>query len=114
MTFNSTANANSAVNTKLKFTNKHHSSFFSDVRKRVDNYFIENSISKKGNLAMWLKASTFLVGFFARYFLIISNLFNPSTMLVFSILLGAFSAFIGFNICHDAIHGALSSDRKSV
>src|SRR5690606_18919227 len=91
------------------FTNTHRSSFFADVRQKVDRYFQENQLSKKGNAAMWFKAIIFLSGFFLLYFLILSNLFSPLTMLLFAVLLGIFSAFIGFNICHDAIHGAFSS-----
>src|SRR3546814_9456510 len=59
---------------------------------------------------MWTKAVIFLTGFILLYALIISNLFSPLIMLLFAVLLGIFSAFIGFNICHDAIHGALSSN----
>lgn len=94
---------------KLRFTNTHRSSFFVDVRQKVDRYFQENQLSKKGNTAMWFKAIIFLSGFFLLYFLILSNLFSPLTMLLFAVLLGIFSAIIGFNICHDAIHGAFSS-----
>lgn len=61
---------------------------------------------------MWLKASFFLIGFIALYGLILSGMFNVWAMLLLAVLLGMFSAFIGFNICHDAIHGALSSNKK--
>lgn len=61
---------------------------------------------------MWLKASFFLIGFIALYGLILSGMFNGWIMLLLAVLLGMFSAFIGFNICHDAIHGALSSNKK--
>lgn len=97
---------------KLKFNNKNHSSFFADVRYKVDLYFKANKIEKKANGAMWTKAVIFLTGFVVLYFLIISNQFSPLIMLLFAVLLGIFSAFIGFNICHDAIHGALSSNSR--
>lgn len=97
---------------KLKFTNTHQSSFFSDVRKKVDSYFQEEAISRKANSTMWIKVTVFLSGFLLLYFLIISNVFSPWVMLLFAALLGVFSAFIGFNICHDAIHGSLSSNNK--
>lgn len=99
------------VSKKLKFTNTHRSSFFSDVREKVDLYFQIKGISKKANNAMWVKVAVFLSGFLLLYFLIISNLFSPSVMLLFAGLLGVFSAFVGFNICHDAIHGALSTNK---
>jgi len=97
---------------KLKFNNKNQSSFFSDVRKKVDLYFQENQLSKKANTKMWVKAYFFLFIFILLYFSIISNVFSPLTMLFFAVSLGVVSAFIGFNICHDAIHGALSENPK--
>jgi linoleoyl-CoA desaturase len=44
--------------------------------------------------------------------LIISNLIPLWLLLPLAAALGMFSAFVGFNICHDAIHGALSGNKK--
>ncbi len=38
-------------------------------------------------------------------------MFSVWVMLPLAILLGTFSAFVGFNICHDAIHGSFSSNK---
>lgn len=92
----------------LKFTNANRSQFFATVRKRVDAYFVENEISPNANVAMWAKATFFLVGYLALYGLIISNQFDPGVMLTMALFLGAFGAFIGFNVAHDAVHGAFS------
>lgn len=100
------------MNAKLKFTNLRHSSFFFTVREKVDAYFQEKKISKHGNTALWIKASIFLFGYFFLYILIISNPFNLVIMLLLAILLGMFGAFIGFNVCHDAMHGSLSANPK--
>jgi len=61
---------------------------------------------------MWIKTTIFLTGFIVLYALIISNVFGIWLMLPLTILLGVFSAFVGFNICHDAIHGSLSSNKR--
>ena len=61
---------------------------------------------------MWFKTIFFLTIFLGLYGLIISNIFSVSVMLIFAILLGMCSAFVGFNICHDAIHGSFSSNTK--
>jgi linoleoyl-CoA desaturase len=97
---------------KLRFIDTKRSEFFATVRNRVDNYFSENSISKNANAAMWGKTIFFLSGLVILYALIISNQFSPLVMLLLSILLGMFAAFIGFNVCHDAIHGAFSKNSK--
>lgn len=80
------------------------------TRARVDQYFKEEGISPNANALMWGKTALFLGGFLALYGLIISGIFSPWIMLPVVALLGMFKAFVGFNICHDAIHGAFSSN----
>jgi linoleoyl-CoA desaturase len=60
---------------------------------------------------MWVKSGVYLAGFFVLYALIISNAFSPLAMLGMAIALGAVSAFVGFNVCHDAIHGSFSENK---
>ena len=95
---------------KLKFHSSR-SLFLETTRKRVDNYFAENALSKNGNWLLWLKSSLFLFGFFTTYLLIISDAYGTSTLIILAAALGIFSAFIGFNICHDASHGSFSSSK---
>lgn len=97
---------------KLKFLNINRSEFFATTRKRVDVYFKENGLSKNANAFMWVKTAFFLSIFLCLYLLILSGWFGAWAMLGMAVLLGAFSAFIGFNICHDAIHGAFSHNKK--
>lgn len=97
------------MQTPVKFTNTGRSQFFATARRRVDAYFKENGISPNANFAMWFKTIFFLGGYGLLYGLIISNLFNAWTMLGLAVLLGIFAAFIGFNVSHDAMHGAFSS-----
>lgn len=92
----------------LKFTNTQRSLFFATVRKRVDAYFADNDLSPNANWAMWVKAGFFLTGYVLLYALILSNQFGGWAMLGLALLLGAFGAFIGFNVAHDAVHGAFS------
>src|SRR5690606_4166446 len=99
-------------NQKLRFTDVQKSSFFSTVTKRVNNYFKQNNISKHANGEMIFKTVFFLTGIVVAYGMIISGQFGLWTMLLLSIAIGALSAFIGFNVCHDAIHGAYSSNKR--
>jgi linoleoyl-CoA desaturase len=100
------------MSSKVKFTNPHHSTFFPTVRQRVETYFTQNNLSKNANTAMWVKAVVYLTGFLALYLLILSNMFGLWSMLGLALVLGAFNAFIGFNVCHDAIHGSFSANQK--
>lgn len=97
---------------KVKFVNKNKSEFFATTRKRVEAYFKENNIPKSATRLMWAKTVFFLVGFLSLYLLILSGWFGAWGMLSLTIALGAFAAFIGFNICHDAIHGSFSGNSK--
>ncbi|MCC9138147.1 fatty acid desaturase family protein [Pontibacter silvestris] len=97
---------------KVKFINTNKSAFFATTRKRVDAYFKEREASKNANRLMWIKGVFFLAGFFSLYLLILSGWFGALAMLGMALVLGAFAAFIGFNICHDAIHGSFSKNSK--
>jgi len=100
------------MSSKVKFTNTNQSAFFATVRQRIDIHFKENNISKYANKAMWVKTIFYLLGLVGLYLLLLSNQFGLWTMFGMALLLGVFSAFIGFNICHDAIHGSFSANAK--
>lgn len=97
------------MNKRLKFNTK--SPFFTTVKLRVERYFEQSGKHKYANSLMWLKAMLFLSGFFGCYIAIISNVLPIAAMLALATLLGVFSALIGFNICHDAIHGSFSNNK---
>ena len=97
---------------KLKFKNANKSAFYGTVRSRVDAYFAENNISTFANSAMWFKAIFFLTGLTSLYLVILLGDFSLSMKLWLAILLGMFGAFVGFNICHDAIHKSFSKNQS--
>jgi linoleoyl-CoA desaturase len=98
---------------KVKFTNVQKSTFYATLRKRVDAYFNDQNLSVHANGAMWLKTVFFLGTFVSLYLMILLGNFTPLVMLAMASLLGIFGAFVGFNICHDAIHKSFS-DRPFV
>lgn len=100
------------MTTRLKFKRAPKLGFLAITRTRVDQYFTETGISPHANAAMWGKTIFFLGGFFGLYGLILSGLFSAWAMLPLAVLLGIFSAFVGFNVCHDAIHGSFSANKN--
>jgi linoleoyl-CoA desaturase len=96
----------------LKFVNKNKSLFSVVLKQRVDEYFKENNISKHANGAMIFKTVFFLVLFVTLYFTILFEVFPTVYQIPLAMLLGMTMAFIGFNICHDALHGAYSANKK--
>lgn len=94
---------------RLKFHPR--SAFFSTLRHRADAYFEKTGRQKHANRTMWTKAVVFLTVFFVTYLLIISDIFPLLVMFLLAIAFGVLSAFVGFNICHDAIHGSFSHNK---
>ncbi|MBL6444877.1 acyl-CoA desaturase [Fulvivirga sp. 29W222] len=97
---------------KVKFNGRKQSGFYAEVKQEVENYFKTNNISKNANGAMVFKTIFFLGGLVALYLMILLGGFGAPMMLFLAILLGMVQAFIGFNVCHDAIHGSYSSSGK--
>jgi linoleoyl-CoA desaturase len=93
---------------KVKFI-KDHSGFYQAIKDRADYYFESNHLSRHANSAMIFKTVFFLGGAASLYVFILSGLFSLWTMFAMSVVLGMCSAFIGFNVCHDALHGSYSS-----
>ena len=106
--------ASPPVAVKLKFVDPKRSEFFATLRERVDAYFIERGISRHADGHMWMKAVFYLTLFSVLIGMIFSNQFGPWAMLGLSFALGAVMALIGFNVSHDAIHGAFSSSSRVV
>lgn len=96
---------------RLKFNRAAKTPFYATLRARVDHYFKESGISPNADMGMWMKTLFFLSVFFGSYFLIVSGIFSIWITLALAAVLGIFSAFVGFNVCHDAIHGSFSSSK---
>ena len=61
---------------------------------------------------MWLKVTFFLCAMLCLYLTILFVPLSQYILLVLAIIIGMFGAFVGFNVCHDAIHKALSSNAQ--
>jgi len=80
-----------------------------EMKGRVAEYFATRSLSSKANAAMIAKSGCLIAMCVLPYALILSNRFEPWTMLLLAIAMGVGIAGIGFGIAHDALHGAYSS-----
>ena len=97
----------------LRFDRKKDADFFNTLRKRVNNYFTENNISKNANTGMVVKTVVMLSVYFIPLIAMCAGLVT-NNWLIFGLwaLMGFGKAGIGLCIQHDAIHGAYSSSRK--
>ncbi len=97
---------------KLKFSSAPSPHFYATIRARVEQFFNQHELSRNANAHMWGKTVFFLTGFVGLYIIILSGVTPTWLLLPLAGALGMFSAFVGFNVCHDAIHGALSGNKK--
>ncbi|MBL7916118.1 MAG: acyl-CoA desaturase [Bacteroidia bacterium] len=95
---------------QVKFVDNDKSKFFMTLKKRVDNYFTENNISKHANGAMVIKTIVLLAVYIVPFLAIV--IIQPSflVMNLLWLLMGFGLAGIGMSIMHDANHGAYSAN----
>ncbi|GAA4430099.1 acyl-CoA desaturase [Pontibacter saemangeumensis] len=97
---------------KVKFVSKDKNLFFATLRKRVDNYFEENKISKTANTAMVVKSVVLLLCYILPFVALL--VFQPALplSLLLWFIMGLGVAGIGMSVMHDANHGAFSSSKR--
>jgi linoleoyl-CoA desaturase len=84
--------------------------FYASLRRDVDQYFETSGLRKTGDFRLYLKTAVFLIMSVVLYAWLV--FFTPSSVLLsllLCVLMGMNTAFIGFNVMHDASHGSYSS-----
>lgn len=85
--------------------------FYKELRKRVNQYFKENNISRHANTNMVLKTIFMLALYITPFVLLITVIENVWLSLLFWAISGLGMAGIGLSIMHDANHGAYSKNK---
>lgn len=93
----------------LKFSGDN--TFHRELRRRVDAEFERSGTSQRDSVKMYLKTAIILAVFAADYVALVFFATNGWQALLLSIVLGAATAGIGFNIMHDGGHQAYSRHR---
>lgn len=88
-------------------------SFHAELKKRVNQYFYNTSRPVTGSVSLYTKAILLTVGLIFIYTILVFFTPPPAWALLGCVLLGALTAFIGFNVMHDGAHGSFSR-RKGV
>ncbi|MEL6867717.1 MAG: acyl-CoA desaturase [Bacteroidota bacterium] len=96
----------------LRFNHKDQRDFYPELRRRVNQYFEENQLSKHYNGQMVAKTVLILSLYALTYALLLSNWFGPWVLLLLAMTHGFLTAMIGLNIAHDAVHGAYTSGTR--
>ena len=97
---------------KPKYNSSDAGGFSKVLWERVDTYFLENSLSKKGGLEISIKTLLHFAVFLGSYILLLSNIFTGWGIFLCGLVFGLTHVLIVFNIAHDAAHNALFKNPK--
>lgn len=83
-------------------------SFHAELRRRINDYFIEVGKATTGNAELFTKAILLVVAFVFVYIHLV--FFTPVYWVatIECVILGGITAAIGFNVMHDGAHGSFS------
>ncbi len=96
---------------QVKFDKVQNEEFYKVLRKRVNQYFKENNISRFANFNMVLK-TIFMISLYLVPFVLILTYFESTAAIILSwIVMGFGMAGIGLSIMHDANHSAYSKNK---
>ena len=96
---------------KIKFAKIDNAHFFTTLRKRVNEYFEQQNVSKTGNYMTYLKAACMLTLYVGPMVLLWLGFFQSWYALIAYAIIGVGTAGIGLGIMHDANHGSVSRNK---
>lgn len=95
-----------------RFKRRKEDNFQDAVKERVAQWFEANGLSTHANRQMKLKSALHIICYFLAWALILSNQFQGFTLIFLFSIFGLIQGLMGFNISHDAVHGAYSASSK--
>jgi linoleoyl-CoA desaturase len=91
-----------------KFKNIQGSNFHKELKRRVNNYFVENNKRSTGNFSLYFKAVLFWTLYVALYVHVVFFNYPAWVGILECLAMGGLTAAIGFNVMHDGGHGSFS------
>ncbi|HSH66325.1 MAG TPA: acyl-CoA desaturase [Bacteroidia bacterium] len=93
---------------RVKFINKNKAQFAATLKKNVNDYFADNSISPKGNWKMIFKAIIMILLYMGPFLSVLLLPMNNWLIFPLSVIMGVGMAGLGMSVMHDAAHGSFS------
>ena len=90
-----------------KYAGTGNPAFFETLRVRVNQYFQDRGLPRRGGKEARIKTAALLILYAGAYLLLLSNWFTPAGTLAVALVFGAVNILMVFNIAHDAAHNAL-------
>ena len=95
----------------VKFNTKDHMEFAGVLKRRVNQYFKSNNLSKYANLNMKLKTIFMICLYFIPYILMLVYVTTPWIIVLLWMLMALGMSGIGLSVMHDANHNAYSKNK---
>lgn len=95
-----------------QFKKRENESFHAAVKGRVNKWFEDRKLSPFATPAMKIKTVIHLFAYIGLYGLIMSDQFSGPIFFLLWALFGMVQGMMGFNISHDALHGAYSANPR--
>lgn len=92
----------------VQFSQDHNAEFYKELKKRVNNYFKDNNITRFGNSSMVFKTICMIALYLVPYILLVTIIDSAWLALLLWALTGIGMAGIGMSVMHDGNHGAYS------
>ncbi len=97
----------------LKFSTENKVDFMIELRKKANEYFEQNNLSKYANSEMVIKTIVMTTLYIAPYILMVTGVvYSTPLILVCWILMGLGKAGVGMVLMHDANHGSYSKNTR--
>ncbi|MEO9967455.1 MAG: acyl-CoA desaturase [Reichenbachiella sp.] len=97
----------------VRFNREKGIDFVTELRQRVNEYFVEKNLSKFGNSNMQLKTVFMLCLYFTPFIILLSGIVQTfSSMMLLWAIMSQGMCGIGLAIMHDANHGAYSKNKN--
>lgn len=96
------------MSSPVKFNNQPQADFINTLRKRVNQHFKDNNITRFGNLEMVGKTIVLLGAYIGSFVAILTLNVSAWFFLPLTIIMGMAMAGIGMSVMHDALHGSYS------
>lgn len=96
----------------IKFNNQIKKEFSDILKKRVNDYFKTEKLSKSGGKRIIFKAVILIIIYLGAYAMIMTNYFTVYQMWILSAVMGFAASGIGMGVMHDANHGSFSENKK--
>ncbi|MDQ3073356.1 MAG: acyl-CoA desaturase [Bacteroidota bacterium] len=97
---------------KVKFGGRERSQFYPTLKKRIDQYFIDNNISKHANSAMVIKTIVMFAMYIVPFIVLLAVQPGVGISMLLWTIMGFGVAGIGMSVMHDGNHGAYSGNDR--